>query len=153
GELTLALADALTVSEVVDTMARHVLSPFGATGMQIWVIEGGRPVVAGSVGYPDEFTERLSELYARRSDILLEPIRQRRPVFVEHADEFATRYPEMAAIPEHSGMRAWAFLPLVASGHELGAAIVAFDRPHHFRSEERDLLIALCGLAAQALER
>jgi Serine phosphatase RsbU, regulator of sigma subunit len=153
GELTLALADALTVSDVVDTMARHVLSPFGASGMQIWVIEGGRPVVVGSVGYPDEFTEQLSELYAQRSDILLEPIRARRPVFVEHADEFAEQYPKMATIPERSGMRSWAFLPLVASGQELGAAIVAFDRQHHFRSEERDLLIALCGLAAQALER
>ncbi|GGM86259.1 hypothetical protein GCM10010106_36680 [Thermopolyspora flexuosa] len=152
-ELTRALGDALTVSEVVDVMARHVLSPFGATGVQIWMLEDDHPHVVGSVGYPDEFTDLLTELYSRQGELLNTPIRLRRPDFVESGEEFAAQFPQIAVIPEVSRKQAWAFLPLVASGHDLGAAIIAFDEPHHFPPEERDLLIALCGLAAQALER
>lgn len=152
-ELTRALGDALTVSDVVDVMAHHVLPPFGASGLQIWTLEDGRPQVAGSVGYPEEFTALLAELYARRSELLRALVRLREPRFVESADDFTAFHPQLTGIPELSRKQAWAFLPLVASGHELGAAIVAFDEPHHFPPEERDLLIALCGLVAQALER
>jgi len=153
GRLTMALGNALTTREVVDTVARQALAPFGASGVQIWVIEEGRFRLLGSVGYAEEFTEYMHRRLAREAALLREPIGWLEPSFAESAEEFAEQYPEAADIARLSGKGSWAFLPLVASGREIGAAIIAFDEPRTFPREDRDLLLTIAGLIGQALER
>ncbi|MEV5408211.1 SpoIIE family protein phosphatase [Thermopolyspora sp. NPDC052614] len=153
-DLTIALSEALTMQDVVETAARHLLPPFGAGGLQIWEVDDGEGRLIGSVGYPAEFSAYMAREYTGAGvQNLLEPITRREPTFVESAEEFIAEYPELAYIPQISRKEAWAFLPLIASGHPLGAAIIAFDEPHAFPREERDLLLTLAGLVAQALER
>lgn len=48
---------------------------------------------------------------------------------------------------------AWAFLPLLSSGHPIGCLLLAYNDPHPFTAAERSILTPLAGLIAQALDR
>nr|WP_181801134.1 SpoIIE family protein phosphatase [Streptomyces shenzhenensis] len=154
GELTAALAEATTSQEVVHAVADHVLPPSGADGLLIQVLEGGRLHVVGAVGYlQDGFLDQLDELPLTANVVATDVLRTRTPQFVESEVEFSRRYPMMTATAEASPHKAWAFLPMIASGRAIGFCVVAFSEPRIFVDEERTLLTALSGLVGQALGR
>ncbi|PAZ14080.1 protein phosphatase [Streptomyces sp. SA15] len=152
-ELTTALAKATTSQDVVDAVARRVLPPFAATGLVVQVREGDRLHDVGSVGYPDDFLDRLGSRERMRPNPLWDTVLAGTPLFLSSAQEFAARYPGRADLPGHAGKQAWAFLPLTASGHTFGVCAVSFDRPRRLTDEERTLLTTISALVAQALER
>ncbi|MEU3786792.1 SpoIIE family protein phosphatase [Streptomyces sp900129855] len=153
GELTAALAEAVTSQDVAEVFAKHVLAPFGADGLMFTVLEGGRGHVVASIGYPPEFLQAVSDLPASASAPVLDTVRIRVPRFVESGAEFLHRYPTMRGLWELAPKEAWAFLPLMASGRVLGMCAVSFTHPRSFGDGERTLLTALGGLVGQALER
>ena len=53
-ELTENLAQAITLSDVVQVMVDRVMRPFGAAGLLVSILEGHRIRLAGSVGYKPE---------------------------------------------------------------------------------------------------
>ncbi|MFB7501473.1 SpoIIE family protein phosphatase [Streptomyces sp. NPDC056161] len=154
GELTAALAEALTSHDVVEAVADYVMPPFGADGLIVYSLEGGRVYVVGSTGYPKEYLDMvlhglpLTE-HAPAPDVL----RAGTPLFVETRAECRRLWPTWRG-SRLSPMEAWVFLPLIASGRSIGVCVVAFRRPRSFRDkQERALLTALSGLIGQALER
>ncbi|MGW6898805.1 SpoIIE family protein phosphatase [Streptomyces sp. NPDC054919] len=151
--LTAALAQAITVRDVVDAVADHVLPPFCATGLVVQAVEGDRLQIVGAAGYPKELLEPLHGLNLSAAYPLTERHCTRTPVFVSSADEFADLYPELTDFRESGDKNAWAFLPLVASGHSIGDCVISFDQQRQFTDNERTLLTAISGLVAQALER
>ncbi|GDY50842.1 hypothetical protein SVIO_014650 [Streptomyces violaceusniger] len=153
GELTSALAEALTVQDVVKAVADRVLPPFGATGLICQVIENGRLRMVGSAGYPEEFLEIVQKLMVSDMSAIVQVLSSRSPTFLSTPQEYAEQHPDAADYLYRSGMKAWAFLPLIASDQQIGYCVVSFSQPRHFSEEDRSLLIALSGLVAQALER
>jgi PAS domain S-box-containing protein len=152
-ELTTALTKATTSQDVVDAVARRVLPPFAATGLVVQVREGDRLHDVGSVGYPDDFLDRLGSRERMLPSPLWDTVLAGTPLFLSSPREFAARYPGRADLPGHAGKQAWAFLPLTASGHTFGVCAVSFDRPRRLTDEERTLLTTISALVAQALER
>ncbi|MGP4012401.1 SpoIIE family protein phosphatase, partial [Streptomyces sp. 4N124] len=73
--------------------------------------------------------------------------------FFTSPQEYAARYPALAAQPAAGGKAAWAFLPLIASDHSVGVCVISFEQPRRFTGEERTLLVAISGLVAHALGR
>ncbi|WP_159037309.1 SpoIIE family protein phosphatase [Streptomyces specialis] len=153
GDVTRALAEAVTARQVVRAVAGSVLPPFGATGLVVLTLDADRLHLVDAVGYPPAFRERLHGSPALGDTPVDEVLRTRAPRFVESPEALVERYPRMAEYTELGGKKAWAYLPLVASGDSLGAAVVSFDRPRRLTEDERALLAALSGLIAQALER
>ncbi|MFF5140596.1 SpoIIE family protein phosphatase [Streptomyces sp. NPDC013157] len=153
GELTAALAEAVTSQDVAEVFAKHVLAPFGADGLMFTVLEGGRVHVVASIGYPQEFLEAVRDTPVSASAPALDVVRTRVPRFVESGTEFLQRYPTMRDLWELAPKEAWAFLPLMVSGRVLGVCAVSFGHPRSFGDEDRTLLTALGGLVGQALER
>nr|WP_251983409.1 SpoIIE family protein phosphatase [Streptomyces rapamycinicus] len=84
---------------------------------------------------------------------VVQVLNTRTPTFLSTPQEYAERHPDAVGYLHRSGMKAWAFLPLIASDQQIGYCVVSFSRPRHFSEEDRSLLIALSGLVAQALER
>ncbi|WP_405539388.1 SpoIIE family protein phosphatase [Streptomyces sp. NBC_00075] len=152
-ELTAALASATGAADVTDAVARHVLPPFGAVGMVVQVIEGTRMHPVGSVGYSQEFLDRITGLSLSGHNAVADALAARTPQFFSSPEEYVARYPALADHPEAAGKKAWAFLPLVASDHPIGVCVISFDRPRDLTGEERTLLVAISGFVAQALER
>ena len=154
-ELTAGLARALTVQDVVDAVADHVLPLFGATGLLIQSTSVSDGVIAleGFAGYPAAFTDHLSTL--RISDVppAHEVLQTQVPRFIASPQEYISLYPDIAHFPAAGGKKAWAFLPLIAGGRPVGCIVISFDQPRRFGSEERVLIDALSGLIAQAIAR
>ncbi|MEW2119399.1 SpoIIE family protein phosphatase [Streptomyces sp. NPDC005474] len=154
-ELTAALARALTVQDVVDAVADHVLPLFGATGLliQSTSISDGLIALEGYAGYPTAFTDHLSTLKVSDVSPAHEVLQTRVPRFIASPQEYISLYPEIAHFPAAGGKKAWAFLPLIAGGRPVGVIVISFDQPRRFSSEERVLIDALSGLVAQAIAR
>jgi signal transduction histidine kinase len=156
GELTAALAEALSSEDVVRTVAEHVLPTFAADGLGIHAFEGDRLETVGLVGHPPEYQGYWSRLHGfplTSHPIISDVFHTRTPLFIESKAELLRRYPEMVSLTAASPKNAWAFLPLIASGRPIGCCIVSFTRSRSFNEEERTLLTALSGLVAQGLER
>ena len=151
-ELASGLAEAVTSLDVVAAVADRVLPPFGASGLIIQVPEGDLMKVIGSVGYSQAFIDVINAP-VRDLGPVQEALRTHRPWFVSSVQEYVQRYPDMADIPARGGKQAWAFMPLVVSGHVAGLCVISFNNPRRLTGAERTLLIALSGLIAQALER
>ncbi|HEY1011505.1 MAG TPA: ATP-binding protein [Herpetosiphonaceae bacterium] len=73
------------------------------------------------------------------------------PVYLHDLAERDRRFPLLAAI--RSPHQAWSVAPLVAEGRILGVLGLSYDRPQRFDDDDRDLIEALAGQCAQALER
>lgn len=153
-ELSNALADAVTTKDVVRVVAAHVLPPFGASGLLILWLEGGRLNVVGSVGYSRAFINMVDGVPAFGGYRLLnEVLGSRRPCFISSTEEYQQLFPDLAGNPAIARKNAWAVLPLIASGNAIGTCTVSFDEPHDLSADERTLLTALSGMVAQALSR
>jgi serine phosphatase RsbU (regulator of sigma subunit)/PAS domain-containing protein len=152
-ELARALAAAVTGQDVVDAVDAHMLALFGAAGVGVWVQERGRIFAVGNSGYSPEFLKRIEGIRIDDTPPVAQALIDRVPNFISSAEEFIRRYPGMADVPDADGKKAWAMLPLVASGRAVGCCALSYDRPHAFTNEERTLLTALSGLVAQAVER
>ncbi|MFI6445896.1 SpoIIE family protein phosphatase [Kitasatospora sp. NPDC050543] len=152
GQLTVALAEALTARDVV-AAAERVLPLFGASGLIVQALEGDRVRAVGAVGYPPSFLDRLARDVFPRGTPIDDALRDGRPKFIASPEELESQYPGLGALVAQTGKRAWAFVPLAVSGRQVGGCVLSFDRPRRLAPEERTLLIALSGLIAQALER
>ncbi|MEV5414539.1 GAF domain-containing protein, partial [Thermopolyspora sp. NPDC052614] len=152
-ELTGALAEAVTVQDVVDAVARHVLPPFGATGFHVAFVAHNRLESVGSVGYSATFIENLRRLPLTARYPLLDTIRDRTLRFITSREEYLTLYPHLAHMPPAGDKNAWVFLPLIASGQVFGGCAISFIHPRPFTDDERSLLTAISGLLSQALAR
>ncbi|MFE4963707.1 SpoIIE family protein phosphatase [Streptomyces sp. NPDC056660] len=152
--LTAALAEAVTVQDVVRAVADHVLSPFGADGLVVSVFEGGRLTRVGEVGYPLEYLKRFEGPLTAGMPVT-DVLRTHKPLFLESPAEIYERYPAVKdkILMGTSPKMAWAFLPLVASGRAIGVAVLSYNRPLAFDEEARTLLTTLSALVGQGLER
>ncbi|WP_220498716.1 ATP-binding SpoIIE family protein phosphatase [Microbispora sp. H10949] len=153
GELTAALAEAVTSRDVVQAVADHVLPPFCADGLVVWLIEGDRVDVVGAAGYPPEFLSLLDRVPLTETASVMDVLTSGTPRFIGSRAEYRRRYPTMKIVAEASPKNAWALLPVIASGRAIGVCVVSFARERVFSDEERTLLTALSGLVGQALER
>ncbi|MGW8360903.1 ATP-binding SpoIIE family protein phosphatase [Streptomyces wedmorensis] len=152
-ELTVALAEALTSRDVVRAVQERVLPPFGADGMLVEVVERDHLHILGSTGYTREFVAEIEGVPLTTHTAATTVLHTGTPVFAESPTEFLRRFPELEALMLASAKRAWAMLPLIASGRGIGCCVISFARERTFSDEQRTLLTALSGLVAQALER
>ena len=154
GELTAALAEAVTSRDVVKAVAQHVLPPFGADGLVIDVFESNRLRVVGAAGYPQEFLSLIDKQPLGSNPVITDVLETRTPLLIESRAEFRRRYQMyFDSVVKASPKEAWAFLPMIASGRSTGTCVVSFARPRSFSDEEHALLTAMSGLIGQALER
>src|SRR5690606_20045113 len=133
-ELTRALAGAVTGRDVVAVVEEYARPLFGAIGTGFWVHEGGRLYSFGTTGYSKGFVRYMEETPppARCQSPAGQTLFSRVPNFVSSPEEYIDRYPQMAEVPAVSGKKAWAFLPLIASGRPIAVCIISYDRPHTF---------------------
>jgi hypothetical protein len=151
-DITSALAEAVTSLDIVDAVAERVLPPFGASGLIIQVVDGGRMRTVGAVGYSQAFLDLIDGPVPDLTPPA-DALRGHQPFFISSAEEYVQRYPNLADTLTVCGKQSWAYLPLVVSGQVIGLCVVSFGRPRRLSDPERALLTTLSGLIAQALER
>ncbi|MER6363474.1 SpoIIE family protein phosphatase [Kitasatospora sp. NPDC001527] len=148
-QLASALSEAVTAREVFRAVADEILPALGGQELAVYAVREKRLNLVAQSGYPDGFLDRFEGIPFGARVPGAETLSSGTPIFFESVDQLAAAYPGLAL----DDMGAWAFLPLIASGHPVGSCILGFDRPRVFTLEERGLLTALAGFIAQALER
>ncbi|GAA2741811.1 SpoIIE family protein phosphatase [Kitasatospora cinereorecta] len=148
-QLASALTEAVSVREVSTCVIDQILPGFGGQEIALYLARSGRMHLIAQSGYPDGFLDRFEGTATRERLPGTEVFATGAPIFFESERELVAAYPGIV----RDEMQAWAFLPLIASGHPVGSCILGFDRPRVFTVEDRAVLTALGGLIAQALER
>ncbi|MGW1667979.1 SpoIIE family protein phosphatase [Streptomyces sp. NPDC002324] len=149
--LAAALTETLAVKDVVDLVAERILPAFGAHGMIMSTADAGRIQIIGHRGYDPAVIEQFDGL---PTDADLTPAGRALTTgassFFADRGELSRFYPRA---PQITDKHAWAFLPLLSSGHPIGCLLLAYNEPHPFTAGERSILTPLAGLIAQALDR
>ncbi|MFJ9697704.1 SpoIIE family protein phosphatase [Kitasatospora sp. NPDC101183] len=148
-QLASALTEAVTVRDVCRAVAEQILPAFGGQELALYAVRGSGLHLVSQTGYPEGFLDGFEGTPVGARVPGAETLSTGTPIFFESVHDLAAAYPGLAL----DEMGAWAFLPLIASGHPVGSCILGFDRPRPFTSEDRGLLTALGGFIAQALER
>ncbi|MFE0460281.1 SpoIIE family protein phosphatase [Kitasatospora sp. NPDC058965] len=149
--LAAALTEAVTVDDVIALVAEQVLPAFDAQGLAMMSAEGGRLQVIGYRGYDAADIARFQEIpLDERTAPMVQALTAGVPGFFDGPEDLARAFPQ---VPQVTGKKAWAVLPLVTSGRPVGCCLLAYDEPHRFAADERTVLTSLAGLIAQALDR
>ncbi|MFG2818586.1 SpoIIE family protein phosphatase [Kitasatospora sp. NPDC048365] len=148
-QLASALTEAVTVQEVCDCVIDQILPGFGGQEIALYLARSGRMHLVAQTGYPAGFLEPFEGTPLRARLPGTEALVSGAPIFFESEGELDAAYPGIT----RDEMHAWAFLPLIASGHPVGSCILGFEQRRTFTAEDRAVLSALGGLIAQALER
>jgi serine phosphatase RsbU (regulator of sigma subunit) len=106
-----------------------------------------------STGWQTEITERFARIAVQRGRPLSDAVLDGVPVWLESAEQWQDRYPEMAAVGTAGGFQATACLPMRVEDRDLGALVFSFLTPRTFSVDERDYLHAVTAVCAQALDR
>lgn len=150
--LTGALTQAVGVQDVVQLVADEIAPAVGSQALVLLGSQGGRLHVLGHRGYPDPHAvERFDGMPLTAQTPGTHTLTSGVPAFFESRRQLDRLYPGLPAAV--GDMKAWAFLPLIASGRPVGTCVLAYADPHPFPADERAVLTSLSGLIAQALER
>ncbi|MFI2511213.1 SpoIIE family protein phosphatase [Streptomyces sp. NPDC018972] len=148
-QMASVLTEAVTVRDVCLAVAEQLLPAFGAQEIALYTIRDNRMHLLWESGYPEHFLDSFEGVPLNANLPGVHALTTRLPLFFESPEALVNAYPQLLLDP----MSAWAFLPLIASGHPVGSCILGWTAPHRFTPEERTALTALGGLTAQALER
>ncbi|GGY41407.1 SpoIIE family protein phosphatase [Streptomyces djakartensis] len=148
-QMASVLTEAVTVRDVCRAVSEQLLPAFGARELALYTVREGRMYLLWESGYPEGFLDTFEGVTLDTHLPGVHALTTRLPLFFESPEDLSVAYPGIRL----DRMNAWAFLPLIASGHPVGSCILGWDTPHHFTADERSALTALSGLAAQAMER
>ncbi|CAL9498643.1 SpoIIE family protein phosphatase [Streptomyces sp. enrichment culture] len=147
-----ALAEARSTQEVLRVAANLSMPGFTPDGLAVFGVEGDRLTIIGHHGHEpgadSPFYMPLDTDYPAA-----EVVRTGRAVYLSSPEEYKARYPLTWPLAQRFGRQSWAFLPLTASGHTMGAWLAAFTYPVAFTPDERSVLTTVARMLAQALSR
>ena len=149
--LAASLTEAVGVQDVVELASDRIMPAFGAQGFVLSVVEAGKLHIVGHRGYRDEAVSSLDHPPFRDDKApTVRALTTASPLFFVSPEEMARFNPDIPRLTERA---AWAFLPLIVSGHPVGCCVLSYDRPRPFDDDERAVLTSLATLLAQALDR
>ncbi|MEW5927270.1 MAG: GAF domain-containing protein [Gemmatimonadota bacterium] len=151
--LTAALAGALTPEQVARAVVEQGTAALGAdAGVVVFAADDGESLaVADSTGYPDEMVRPWARFPAATDAPIAEAFRTREPIVLRSREEWSARYPNLPhRLHWHASS---ASVPLLVEGEAVGALGMTFARHVEFGEEEREFLLALGRLCAQAVRR
>ncbi|AEN13439.1 MULTISPECIES: SpoIIE family protein phosphatase [unclassified Streptomyces] len=148
--LAATLTEAVSTRDVIELAGDQIMPAFRIQSLVVMTSAEGRLRIEGRRGLHPTLMDRLDgaplSSHTPAAHVLMTGV----PGFFSDFTELERGYPT-AGLRET--VAACAFLPLIVSGHPVGALVLAYDRPRAFDPEERALLTSIAGLLAQALDR
>ncbi|MER5769793.1 SpoIIE family protein phosphatase [Streptomyces sp. NPDC001985] len=151
---TAALAHARTVQDVIDVLRDvHGLEHFGAASLVLGLLETGGRIHLVAEGPQEAFIPGTRWTHVDDAYPMSEVVRTLAPRFIESRGDFAESYPLLWPHLEGLGIRAAAYLPLIAQARPIGALGLLYSDRNGFSDEERNVLVALGSSIAQSVQR
>ncbi|MFI2608183.1 SpoIIE family protein phosphatase [Kitasatospora sp. NPDC018619] len=143
--LTRALSRAVTVRDVTTAVTDVARPALGAAGIVLDLVDEGRLLPVSHTVYGGPRRTELTRLADLSENVMQHSLARSAPLFSEPSAARTRRDPLAPA--------AWAVLPLVASGQQVGSCLITFAAERAFSREDRTLYSAFAGILAQSLER
>jgi PAS domain S-box-containing protein len=152
-QVTAALSEALTQAEVADVVVRQGVEAVGAAGGGVAVLseDGSTLHLLAMTGFPRATWDGWGSFPVTASVPMAEVVRTGEVVEVG-AQEVGSRFPDLRSVlsPDH---HAWAAVPLTVEGRIIGSIGLGLAEDAPLSGADRDLLLAIARLCAQALAR
>jgi signal transduction histidine kinase len=154
-EVTAALSQALTVTDVARVVVDKAVATVGATGGALALLseEGAWFELLRAQGHREEVLGDWARFPADAPLPFRQVVRTRAPLLYETQEAFLADWPQWKELILAGGYHAFAALPLVADHRVLGAMSLSFRERHTFCPEELAFMGVLAGQCAQALRR
>lgn len=154
--LTRALSRAITVRDVTTAVTDIARPAFGAASIVLDLVDEGRLLPVSHTVYGGPRRTELTRLADLSEGVMQHALARSAPLFSEPG-----RAGRAGRAPDGGDARptgpltpaAWAVLPLVASGRQVGSCLITFATERSFGREDRTLYSAFAGVLAQSLER
>ncbi len=151
--ITAALSNALTRSDVADIAMEAIGSAVQASGVAVAVVEDRSVLrVFGARGYDDDVAEWL-EAEIDTQTPATRAIGRRRARFFRSLDAIATEFPDVVPALSPTGHTSFLFTPMVTGRQARGVIVVSWEEQRELSDDEIDFVGSLAGQTAQALER
>jgi PAS domain S-box-containing protein len=153
--VTAALAAASRPDQVADLLSSVGLAALGASAGAIAFPLHDQDVlqVVSVYGYEPGTINLKQRVRRDNPNILAEAWRRGEAVFVPSRERIATTYPRLGQVVASSPYEAWAAVPMMIDRHLLAVMGLSYAEPHPFDDEERNLMLAIGDVAAQAIDR
>ncbi len=153
--VTAALARASSREEVAETALREGIASVGAVAGGLGVLtDGGASIERLAMqGYPEEIVEGTRFVPLDALGPIATTARTGAAVWLETNEQLFAQYPQLGAIPARRRFGAAVSAPLAVGGQVIGVMSLRFAEERPFDSAARDLIEAIAGQCAQALER
>jgi serine phosphatase RsbU (regulator of sigma subunit) len=151
--LTGELSSAPTPAAIARLVVTSAAALLGADGAGVFSRTGATLTPLHTTGWDAELTRRYQRIPVQRGRPLSDAVLTGVPVWLENAEQWQVRYPEMAPAGTSGGFQATACLPMRVEDRDLGAVVFSFLNPRSFSGDEREYLEAVTALCAQALDR
>lgn len=152
--LVVSLASPLVPEAIGRLVFDNGLSALGAKTGTLALARGTTELeIAYACGWPQELLQAWRIFRADARSLVAEAFRTQTPLWIESLEALSQVYPSVTELPRARGEQAWAAVPLVADGRALGALGLGFGESRRLDDAERELVLALAALAAQALAR
>ncbi|WP_426564430.1 SpoIIE family protein phosphatase [Angustibacter sp. McL0619] len=152
--VALELAAADTVEELTDLVVVRGVAAMGCDGGGVAVRDDDDGVVRLTITDTRREGQRLRQempMTAHLPSVVSAIVPE--PIYLGNRDEGYAWGDEMHLVYATSGCDAWASLPLLAEGRQLGSLTVSWVEPRVFTDGEKELLSAFAAQCAQALQR
>ena len=150
--VTASLSEAVTPSEVANVVAQAAISALAARSAFIVALsENGEFEVLAAKGVADDFVQAWRGYSEQPPESIVQAIRLGAPVFASSREDLVKQFPALSSLPIAD--RSFAGVPLVVEGRAVGSMVITFSVERALDREDRDHVLALGRLCAQALER
>jgi serine phosphatase RsbU (regulator of sigma subunit)/anti-sigma regulatory factor (Ser/Thr protein kinase) len=155
--MTALLSNALTPADVARVVVEQVSEAVDATAVVLAGVSEGR--ISGTLHASEDGEVAENGVAAflaieRDGDTPVgRAVRRRESVYVECEDRLGDEFPAVREAMVESGQRSVLFVPLVAGRRTNGLLVVSWEQERRLTADERMLVEALAGQAAQALDR
>lgn len=148
-----ALAEAGSTEEVLRVAGSLSMPGFSPDGLAVFGISGERLTVVGHHGHNMGDENPFTDMPLETDYPAAEVVRTGQAIYLPSPEAYRQRFPTTWPLARGFGRRSWAFVPLIASGHTMGAWMAAFRHSVAFSPDERAVLTTVAKMLAQALAR
>ncbi|MEU5719926.1 SpoIIE family protein phosphatase [Streptomyces sp. NPDC020403] len=148
-----ALAEAASTEEVLRVAGSLSMPGFSPNGLAVFGVSGDRLTVIGHYGPDDGDDEPFTDMPLDTDYPAAEAVRTGQAIYLSSPEEYRRRFPVTWPLARPFERRSWAFLPLIAAGHTMGAWMAGFRHSVAFSPDERSVLTTVARMLAQALTR
>src|SRR5690242_19390018 len=155
-QLTAALTAAVTPQEIAEIVADKGFKLLGAHSGSINLLRDDNYFeIIGRRGIPKEMLVDPPVRFKLSDTVpLADAVRSRQPVFIENAEEYQRRYPQVyETFHPLSHTEAMIALPMIVNDDLIGGIAMSFPKALKMTPAEREFMQTLGQQAAQALKR